>query len=301
MKVQKIITKIFTTSILAYSLLEVAISIGIAGIAISMVTPIWHTISVAKKIRINEQKYHYIRNAMQAYVIRYGHLPHAAENLNGVANMQHVKGYLPYKTLGISKQYALDSNNKPFTYAINKHLGKHATKEHIPLMRNISTNTQRNQISFCRLFKYKDSGALAIIDEICVLDNLIVLEKGISIVDEQDHFFVMKPMSFFHTIEKWKEWQATSITQKTERMKNCNAIAWVLIAHGSNKKNKPLSNCAQMNKTETQKFCILPADDDNGFFNDTVFYQTRFDLAAQAGFPCTAEPMLYSNVAGEAN
>ena len=37
-------------------------------------------------------------------------------------------------------------------------------------------------------------------------------------------------------------------------------------------------------------FAIADADKDDGLFNDAVFYQTRFDMAAQCNCPCTMDP-----------
>ena len=145
-----------------------------------------------------------------------------------------------------------------------------------------------NFVSFCRLSKgsytTKDNRKF-ITDNICNLENLIILDKGKSVVLENDYVFSMNPM-YLNDDEALKKWYHN---KNNEDHKMCNTIAWLIISHGQNVKKKQLSTCQIMNQNSQQQFCLAPEESDNGLFNDSVFYQTRFDMAAQANCPCTIE------------
>lgn len=283
--------KMLAKKILAYSLLEVAIAIMVSGVAISSIIPLLKTISISKKMRLNEEKYHYIRYAMQGYLLRYGYLPFAAKN-DGMELTNMVRGFVPYKTLGITKEYIYDSNGNLFTYIVNKNLAKQANKEYIPITRPVHSIMNKNQVTFCRLYKHDKT---LMMDEICTLENLVILEKGVSIIEPKDMFYIMEPMYFFKNANDWNEWQVKAFSSKLLRQKSCNVVAWAIISHGPNKNNRPITKCKEMNNNETQKICILPESGDNGLFNDVIFYQTRFDMAAQSGWPCTSESIIVRN------
>lgn len=293
----------------AFTLIEIALSIAIAGIAVSCIAPIWQTIAIAKKQRANEEKFHYIRVAMQAYIIRYGHLPFAANNLDGMASDMSVRGFVPYKTLGLQKQYALDCNGKPFTFVVNKNLIKLPDRNYIPMIKHANSCIKLNDASFCRLYSplffKKDlhagqSGASneSLVDQVCNLENLVILENGESVIEKTDYYYVLTPVAGLSSqAGLWVNWNMPMKANNPAR-KVCNTIAWLIVSHGPVSKkttNKKISACKKMNDEEEQKFCILPTKDDGGLFNDTIFYQTRFDMAAQAGFPCTCDPAINLN------
>ncbi len=304
--------KFFKQKTKAFSLLEISLAIAIAGIAVSCITPIWHTITIAKHQRANEEKFHYIRIAMQAYLLRFGYLPCAAATENGLSTENTFTGFIPYKTLGIQSRYTKDCNGKPFTFSVNKNLVRIPGKNYILLPKQANCIDIPNQVSFCRLYGYNEQQAPTIIngiystskyyctDQICKLPNLTILEKGESIIDKNDYFHILPELTMnMSNPTRWLQWQRSAVLEKNDRYKICNTVAWLMISHGPNKSNKPLSkgkllNLAALQNNQQQVFCISPDVDDAGLFNDVVFYQTRFDMAAQCGCPCTTEPMIRS-------
>lgn len=282
--------------IAAFSLVEIALTIIILGITISSITPIWQAIHISKKMRVNEEKFHYIRLAMQGYLLQHGYLPNASSTFEGISQKEVVRGYVPYKTLGISKDYAFDSNNRPFSFVVNKNLVQLDNVIYKPLMQHIY-HDEPNSVSFCRLShgSYKtEHNKRFITDNICNLKNLTLLDQGKSVVLETDYVFSIPPM-FLNDSDALKKWY---LNKKNEEHKICNTMAWLIISHGlegnfhakKNKQKQKISKCKQMNTNNEQEFCLSPESDDDGLFNDTIFYQTRFDMAAQSNCPCTIEP-----------
>lgn len=80
--------------------------------------------AVTKKHRLSltKMRANYIRKNLEGYVARYGFLPYASSNLNGLESEGVCVGYLPYRTLGIDKSYAYDGSGKPFSFMVNKNL-----------------------------------------------------------------------------------------------------------------------------------------------------------------------------------
>jgi len=285
----------------AFSLLEVALAIAIAGIAVSCITPIWHTITITKKQRMNEERFHYIRTAMQAYLMRFGYLPCAAANENGFATNETYAGFVPYKTLGIAKQYSKDCEGKPFTFAVNKNLVKLPGKNYILFPKQACSTNIPNQVSFCKLYGFKPNASKEhtiyyCADEICTLPNLALLDNEESIIDPNDFYHVLPHPEVNLSGYYSAKWQKQVVLEKPDDRKVCNTVAWLLIMHGPNKHNKPLSKAKEANIVKNagqQIFYLSAAKDDKGLFNDIVFYQTRFDMAAQCACPCNTDAIIY--------
>lgn len=258
----------------AFSLLEAILSIAIIGLIASSFSLVYITISLHNKKKINEYRFHEIRIAIQSYLIRNGKLPCAASKNNGESTQNTYIGYVPYKTLGIAKKHTLDSNNKPFKYIVNKNF----TETNIPLYAPLSIPPQSNEKSFLRLYNYVD-GRLFYDHK----ENHIVLKdkNNQSILDENDFFYVRPPMRNIKTPQELKIWLTTN--SELEEYKVYNQISWLLISEGSTESEE-----SKINRDQTYFFYTSSKD---GSFTDQVFFQTRFDLAAQIGFYCTAEPI----------
>ncbi len=114
-----------------FSLLEVAIVLTILGIVGGLCLPLLRTqknYSVFKQTQTNQD---YILHAIAAYVGRHGRFSCPAELVKegrneGVAQVscrgKKAKGYIPFKTLGISETYTKDGNKQPMIYAVESQL-----------------------------------------------------------------------------------------------------------------------------------------------------------------------------------
>lgn len=270
----------------AFSLLEMALVIAIIGIVFSSITPIWHIFNKSNAEKLNEEKYNYIRLAMQNHLRKKGYLCAAAPDLNGISNENMIKGYVPYKTLGISKKYAFDANNKPFIFAVNKHfLNKNLANLALPITINI------HHSNFCRILKPSNNGEMERYDEVCENAGLVVLENEESIILKDDFFYIMHDLKKTNSLIDVKIWLKNSLSTFEEKYKNCNTIAWVLIV---SKKNN--NKCSKINADFENKVCYISCSENGSgkenLFLDKVFYQTRFDMAAQIGSPCSSQPFL---------
>ncbi|WP_342261776.1 hypothetical protein [Alphaproteobacteria bacterium endosymbiont of Tiliacea citrago] len=252
----------------AFSLLELTLSLSIMGLMLTSLTILHTLISKMNKKDINETKYHHIRIAMQNYLLKNGKLPYASKNEDGNSSITLYQGYVPYKTLGISKTYLYDANNRAFLYVVNPLL----TDTNIPIQTPLSYYPKEKEKSFLRLYKqhenilyhdyYSQENQLEIFDE-----------KNISVIEENDYFFVLtqQPKNF-KTQKELDQWVARNIDNKDEQYKVQNIIAWLIITNNHKKNDK-------------MKFYINK--------QTSIFFQTRFDMAAQIGFYCSAEPLIY--------
>lgn len=260
----------------AFSLLETILSIAIIGLISSSFSLLFLSITRYKKIKLNEQKYHYIRISVQNYVLQHGKLPMASENTLGISSSSY-HGFVPYKTLGIAKSYMLDANNKPFRYVINPIFADTNIPIHVPL----NYKPDINEKSFMRLYKYDNN--VLIYDYYMKFNQIEIFDKENSIISKNDFFYVLPPISApFPTAAHFYQW----IKQNYQKEENkvSNVVAWILISFGKNTS----SNEHKINKTSTSKFYITSA---NSTFADTLFFQSRFDLLAQIGFYSTPEPI----------
>lgn len=269
----------------AFSLLEAAMAIAIFGLAISIVIPIMQTITIAKKHRINEEKFYQIKIAMEIYLLKHGYLP-LPENENG-KSIETYKGNVPYIELGLSKKAIYDANNKLFTYAVNKNLTKKEEKTHIPITHPLSTVLPNNCVTFCRIYKQNGKGEVEKYDDIDFDKNLKIFDKNGNVLLENDHIYIMYPLKRFANTLEYRAWKARSLKEKNLSQKNYNLIAWILISHGKKTKNDSIDKFNNLN----QEYNFYIEGTDGKIFNDQLFYQTRFDMAAQIGFPCTLEPV----------
>jgi type II secretory pathway pseudopilin PulG len=265
----------------AYSILEIVLVLTIMGTVFSSLFSFWIVISQAKKQKQTEEKFHHIRVAMQAYLLRNGNLPSAAPGPEGISDGRTLQGFVPYKTLGIDKKYLLDSNRKPFRFVVNKNFIQNLAKIQTPP--NIAAPT------FCRLMVIEGENQLnnptrvEKYDTICEAPDLLLLENGKNILDPNDYFFNLKEMPKFRFAQEAQTWIVDSLKVLHERYKVCNTIAWILVSE-----NKNETQCSHMNRDGSARFCLISNEKK---YRDRVFYQTKFDMAAQANYPCGAHPI----------
>ena len=106
----------------AFSLIEAAFAILLIGIFSSALIPYWHTLNAKHNLAITQLRANYIRKSMEGYVARYGFLPSAASDTRGIEKQGISRGFVPYKTLGIPRQYIFDAKGNPFSFIVNEHL-----------------------------------------------------------------------------------------------------------------------------------------------------------------------------------
>lgn len=106
----------------AFSLIEAAFAILLIGIFSSMLIPYYHALNARQNLQVTQLRANYIRKAIEGYVMRHGFLPSAASDTNGNESSNLIRGYVPYKTLGISKNYIYDAKGKLFSFIVNEYL-----------------------------------------------------------------------------------------------------------------------------------------------------------------------------------
>ncbi len=271
----------------AFSLLEAALTISIIGLSLSIVFPLLKSIQHSKKQKLNEVRYIKIKKAIQLFVLNHGYLPNPASDLKGRANCQVYKGFIPYITLNIDKADAYDANNKPLIFVVNKNLCKN-NEDFTPITLSLKNSPIKGKVSFCRIYEWDAEGNLNKVDKICsALDNLIVYENDLSVIDENENFYIMHPLKKFDNYEEYQKWLHNSLTTTQNKFKNCNCVAWILIS------SVPLKNPSYSkneNDSESNIYFKNKKSNEMGEFKDEVFYQTRFDIANQIRCFCTKEP-----------
>jgi len=116
----------------AFSLIEAAFAILLIGIFSSMLIPYYHALNARQNLQVTQLRANYIRKAIEGYVMRYGFLPSAASDTNGNEVSGLIRGYIPYKTLGISKNYIYDGKGKLFSFVVNEYLMLAKYKKQMP-------------------------------------------------------------------------------------------------------------------------------------------------------------------------
>lgn len=289
----------------AFSLLEVAISLALIGIFLSILPKYFKLRDYAYNLQITTLRARYIRNSLQGFVKRYGFLPCAALNKDGIGVNGSFSGFLPYRTLGIDRRFMFDGFGAPFSYVVNQFL---ALSTYRKKMRILTPSFPVNifceyGVSFCRVSSYQtredkfkpwvDSYSkiglqevkIKECDSVCSLNKLQILLKNRPVLQE-DHVFAFRPYVDFYNrwlrfdgfgVDFFKKLDPLAFT-KLPSGKMCNVLAWALISG----KGKPIINTAATNTSIEQ----INLDSPN-----LIFWQSRFDLVAQIGDPCTTQPV----------
>ncbi|WP_342261920.1 hypothetical protein [Alphaproteobacteria bacterium endosymbiont of Tiliacea citrago] len=106
----------------AFSLLECALALMLIGICLNSFLIINKKKHQSSRKEITKLRANYIRKAIEGYVATHGFLPYASETLDGTSSLNCTVGYLPYKTLGLSKIYAYDGSGNAFRFIVDKNL-----------------------------------------------------------------------------------------------------------------------------------------------------------------------------------
>jgi hypothetical protein len=277
-------------------ILEMALSLLIMGILMSSLMLFFQSVNSRRNHIVTVNRANYIRIALQAYVYRKGFLPYAADE-DGIEKDGQLIGYLPYKTLGIQKIYAKDGFGKFYEYLVNENLalGFHTKVGYliVPLLVPLQIPSQEYFCkTFCRLYiTHCDHGELGDITTKEEMERAAELVeqakqemgflwtagsrvthadecKGRSIgIYKNGYRKIFKPMKIFdssHTklLLKGRTGEFTKSSH--------NYVAWALI---SGRKKRPPQNLLDINL------------DSGGI----VFWQSRFNLAANLGHPCNSE------------
>ena len=109
-----------TTS--GFSLLEIAIALGIIGVIGGMSLPMINSLYRHKKDHQTEQNLNQVTQALAAYVLVQKHLPYPANpqadpDQAGLSEDGRVIGLVPYRTLGLSESVAKNGYRYWLTYA----------------------------------------------------------------------------------------------------------------------------------------------------------------------------------------
>ncbi|MFN7662767.1 MAG: type II secretion system protein [Alphaproteobacteria bacterium] len=129
-----------------FALVEVAIALIVMGIVLGVGLPSFLHYLEWQKIRDTKEKQEKILYSVASFVLQNGFVPlpadpHATEEDFGLAgssvsNSGHVRGIVPFKTLGLPEEYARDGFRRYFTY-----IGGDVQKQDVDVS---------NQSSFCR-------------------------------------------------------------------------------------------------------------------------------------------------------
>lgn len=235
----------------AFSLLEISLTLIIIGITLTGILSIYKIILITQKNYINQKKYNYIQIAIQNYTLQHGHLPYAAQKNNGISTINCKKGYLPYKTLGINKKYSFNEDKQPFQYVVHSYL----SKTNIPIIMPLTYPPKEGETSFNRVYHVQNE-EIIFYDLISQIPDEILIydDNNQSVLSKDDFFYILPPLKKFENLNQLYEWQ--SINHQQEKFKCKNTIAWALFSN-----------------------------------EQYVYYQTRFDLSAQIGFPASPEPI----------
>ncbi len=106
-----------------FALIEVAIAIAVMGVIFSILFPIISSMQKSLRMQKDHQKYERICFAIASYVSRNARLPTPANDTNsGESVLELDIGFIPFKTLGLSKDCTTDSSGKKIYYIPNQSL-----------------------------------------------------------------------------------------------------------------------------------------------------------------------------------
>jgi len=112
----------------AFSLLEMAISLGIIGVILSAVIPIWKGAKHHVAIQTTQAHQAQLLKALGAYLSLYQRLPCPSSCEKGSIGVAQSKcsssfvGIIPYRTVGIPEKMAKDGNGHWITYIVDPNL-----------------------------------------------------------------------------------------------------------------------------------------------------------------------------------
>lgn len=240
----------------AFNLMEMSITLFIIGTTLTGILTLIKVIKFNQTEYINQKKYEYIKKALQNYVIQHGHLPYAANNNDGVSSNGLTNGFLPYKEIGINKSYSYDAKKQSFHYQVNKYLAK----TNISIIMPLKYPPKNGETSFNRVYNIQNNEIIEYDIIANTPDDINIFENEINVISEKDYFYILPPITKFHSISELYKWYNSINDSKNNKFKCKNTIAWTISINGQYK-----------------------------------YYQTRFDLSSQIGFYASPEPIYLDN------
>lgn len=264
------------TKIKAFSLLETNLVLLICGVLIIGVVQYWKIVTYEYKLIQSTNKANYIKKSLEGYVARNGFLPYAAKKTDGIETNDCCIGYVPYKTLGINSNYLYDGFGKKFKFIVNKnlvlkyHLSK--SKVILPIQLPVRYFYCFDSITWNRLYNFLDEyGEKVLVSYDLVKDTYNIYLYSNEKIIKLDSLECLPPFN--------KEMFRDSIyLDNAEIYKKkfvvYDLIAWALISEIKFKQD-------ELN---------IKLNQDN-----IVFFQTRFNLAAQIKCNPNSNAVFFAN------
>lgn len=106
-----------------FSLLEVSVALMVVGLMAGGSIPLYLRYREQKAHELTDKRQEFIMMALAQYALAKQALPCPSQDLHGVAQKTCTQdgawiGYIPYRTLGLSKEEALTGEQRPWTYAV---------------------------------------------------------------------------------------------------------------------------------------------------------------------------------------
>lgn len=260
------------------ALLESVLGMLLFSMCISVIIMFHKKGSYAENIAITKMRANYIRKNIERYVATYGFLPYAAKTQNGEETDEELIGYLPYKTLGISQEYMKDGFGNPYKLIVNKNLVLKYQKKNkwkvmppfFPTIYFVPTLRVWNRLNKYKKTNHQDmfegnegSSYLYDYDYMEENYNINIYYNGTLIKLSEVE---VTPMYLDIEYSKLIKYEMIKEAQKErDRYQVRDLIAWVLIS------DKTTPNILSIEITNYRE----------------VFWQSRFNLAAQIKCPVT--------------
>jgi type II secretory pathway pseudopilin PulG len=112
-----------------FSLLETALALAVMGIVVAGLVALLQQFRSRQQAQLTRTNQERILHALGHYIARHGRLPCPADPKRGdhsgeamrdcCASPGRIQGYVPFVTLGLPRQVALNGRGIPFTYVVN--------------------------------------------------------------------------------------------------------------------------------------------------------------------------------------
>ncbi|HLD95660.1 MAG TPA: hypothetical protein VI959_03360 [Alphaproteobacteria bacterium] len=110
----------------AFSLLEAVLALSVVGLVATFTFPLVEQMLLLKNHETTKTKMERIIYALSGFVLSQKHLPCPATSLESGDTLLDCtgsfKGFVPYKSLGLSEKDVCDGKGKPFIYGVNPSL-----------------------------------------------------------------------------------------------------------------------------------------------------------------------------------
>lgn len=265
-------------------LAECSIGLFLIGIMLSLSANYWRAINYEKNLFTTEKKIQDIKIALEGYVVRYGFLPNAAKDEQGNSSDECLIGNIPYKAIGLSKEYLKDDFGNLFQFIVNEnltlnyHLKK--SKNIVPIFLSTLYVYNPNTVSWNRLYQFNTMGVVSNYDCISSSNNIVLYKNN--------QEMKLHAIQCFPPIVPSILYNGSDIDEKIEkfdknkRYKVVDLIAWVIIA-GKLKNRESFNIKVDKNTYFQSRFnlaaCINHATDSNSIYVDSID-ENNLDLAA---------------------